>query len=1092
MPPSESFRSRLGPGSVPGVPPTEDTTELHPPRVGLHDALIDAGLDVRLEGLAPGLVDRVPLDPDDAPAALAQHLEHLLASTLSRLKGKDAAEKRARLVDLVMAAVAEARGESAAPLRFPDPLDRLLAVHATRPNTPTARPDTPLARSALLTGTRLDPSLASQLRAEILHADRVDFLCSFVKWSGLRLILAELETLTSTPHPAGVPRLRVISTSYMGATDPEALARLLQLPNSEVRVSYDTKRTRLHAKAYLIHRATNFGSAYVGSANLSHAALSEGLEWTTKVSQHELPHLWARTAGTFETYWNDPEFKPLHEAGLPQLKASIAAERGATEGRSSSSAFFDLQPYPFQEEILDTLAAERENRGKHRHLVVAATGTGKTVVAAFDYRRFCEQQKSSSRPRLLFVAHRREILDQARDTFRAVLRDHNFGDTLAGGEPLTQTNHLFCTIQSFHSRGFADLPADHFDYVVVDEFHHAEAATYTRLLDALEPRVLLGLTATPERADGGDVLRRFGGETSCEVRLPDAIDRRLLCPFQYFGVTDTTDLSAVEWKRGGYDLTALDGLYTGNDVRAGLVVDKVHEYLLNPVAARGLGFCVSVAHANFMARFFDEAGLPALAVTGETEAGERSDAKSRLARGDLSFLFTVDLYNEGVDIPEVDTVLFLRPTESLTVYLQQLGRGLRLHRGKDELTVLDFIGEQRREFRFAQRLRALSSDPTRNLSAEVESGFPHLPAGCSIRMERLAQRRVLDNLRATLDVRRPQLLADLRAFAGAAGRPPSPPEFLAFTGQPLGEILKRGLWSRLLHDAGLADEPVAPDESVLSAGLHRLSHLSDPQQLRFLLGHLEASGRHPLQVVREPDPNPLKGVAPEVRPEAARRWLTMLHVTLWGGEGRAMTLDEAEGRFGRNPTAAADLRLLLSHLLATCTTLPIPAATLPPSLAPLTPLTLHATYTRDEALAALGFWDLNRRPVMNEGVLHLAEPKLDVFFVTLQKTESGYSPTTMYDDYAISRELFHWQSQNATHGDTPTGKRYVHHRAMGYTPVLFVREGKKTPDGRTAPYAFLGPCRYVSHTGASPMSVTWRLDAPMPSRVWRAAGKAAC
>ena len=615
-PPSSARPTRPGRSFFacrPSTPtPTPTLPRRPPPAAGLHDALIDAGLDVTLAALAAGLATREPLDPDDAPAAFAQHLEHLLASTLSRLKGKDAAAKRARLVHLVLQAVADARGEPTDPLRFPDPVERLLAIHAAAPLAAEPRPDTPLARSALLTGTRLDPSLASQLRAEIAHADRVDFLCSFVKWSGLRLILAELEALTATPHPDGGPRLRVISTSYMGATDPEALARLLRLPHAEVRVSYDTKRTRLHAKAYLIHRVTNFGSAYVGSANLSHAALSEGLEWTTKISQHELPHLWARTTGTFETYWNDPEFKPLDEDGLPRLKASIVAERGGVDGRSASSTFFDLRPYPFQEEILDTLAAERANRDKHRHLVVAATGTGKTVVAAFDYRRFCEQHPGPTpggRPRLLFVAHRREILDQALDTFRAVLRDHNFGDTLAGGEPLTQTDHLFSTIQSFHSRGFADLPPEHFDYVVVDEFHHAEAATYAKLLDALEPRVLLGLTATPERADGGDVLRRFGGETSCEVRLPDAIDRRLLCPFQYFGVTDTTDLSAVAWKRGGYDLAALDGLYTGNDVRARLVVDKVHEYLLDPAAARGLGFCVSVAHASFMARFFCEAGL---------------------------------------------------------------------------------------------------------------------------------------------------------------------------------------------------------------------------------------------------------------------------------------------------------------------------------------------------------------------------------------------------------------------------------------------------------------------------------------------------
>ena len=316
-------------------------------------------------------------------------------------------------------------------------------------------------------------------------------------------------------------------------------------------------------------------------------------------------------------------------------------------------------------------------------------------------------------------------------------------------------------------------------------------------------------------------------------------------------------------------------------------------------------------------------------------------------------------------------------------------------------------------------------------------------------MERLAQQRVLKNVRATLDLRRPQLLSDLRALGSAAGQPPTLAEFLAFTGQPLGEVLKRGLWSRLLHEAGLAPEPVAPDETVLAGGLHRLSHLSDPKQLRFLLRHHNErpiAGCHDLQGVTEghdeSDTHPRAGVAPGPSEAAARRWLMMLHVTLWGAAGKTLTLAEAEAKLARNPNAVADLRLLLGHLLASCTTLPVPAAALPPSLAPLT---LHATYTRDESLAALGFWELNRRPVMNEGVLHLAQPKLDVFFVTLQKTESGYSPTTMYDDYAVSRDLFHWQSQNATHGRTPTGKRVHPPPVDGLHPRPLRPRGEENP-----------------------------------------------
>ena len=865
-----------------------------------------------------------------------------------------------------------------------------------------------------------------------------------------------LSALTATPWPGG-PRLRVISTSYMGATDAKAIEALRDLPNTEVKVSYDTERTRLHAKAYLVRRATGFGSAYIGSANVSRAALSEGLEWTSKISQYELPHLWQKIIATFDTYWNDDEFEEFDGQAAPRLREAISRERTRGAVEIGDLPTFDLRPYPFQEEILDAMAAEREVQQKHRHLIVAATGTGKTMIAAFDYKRWADHRK----PSLLFIAHREEILRQALGTFRSVLRDQNFGDILVGGTAPEQHDHLFCSIQSYNSRELHTLPADRFDYIVIDEFHHAAAPSYRSLLETAQPKVLLGLTATPERADGLDVLTPFGGEPTAEVRLPDAISRRLLCPFQYFGVADSVDLGGLSWQRGGYRIEDLDAVYTGNDVRAGLVLDKVHETLLDPLHARGLGFCVSVAHANFMARFFTEHGVSAIALSAETSADERRAAKERLVRREINFIFVVDLYNEGVDIPEVDTVLFLRPTESLTVYLQQLGRGLRLHDAKDCLTVLDFIGAQHRQFRFASRFRALSTDPTGRLDREIESGFPHLPAGCFIQLERVAQQRVLENVRQSLTLRRPQMLGDIRELGRHLGRAPTIRETLDYLDTTLDELLKRGLWSRLLSDAGIADAPAGTDENRLAKGIRRLVHIDDPQQLRYLLAHLD--GQAP--------PDPLA---------AQRR--AMLHVTLWGAEGISMSTDEADARLRANPGALADLKAVLDYRLHHTRTRPLD---LLPHLAG--PLALHAEYTRDEALIGLGHWDLDRRPDFREGVLHIPQRQIDALFVTLHKTESAYSPTTMYEDYAISDCLFHWQSQSTTSADSPTGQRYIRHREQGYTPLLFVRDRKSLPGGLASPYMFLGPVDYVSHDGSRPVSIVWRLQTPMPTRLTRIA-----
>ncbi len=628
---------------------------------GIYDALLSQALQSDLASSCdPRLIDLADVDAEDSHSAIAQYLERLFTSSLSTLRGRDLADRQRRLVDqLIETLVNELGDDWAERFNLANPLQRLLAVHSSEEDRPAHRPDTPLARSALLTGTRHDPSLVSQLNKEFAQADRVDILCSFIKWSGTRLLMDSLRVLTSTPHPDG-PRLRLITTSYMGATDPRAIEALRELPNTEIKVSYDTKRTRLHAKAYIVHRETGFGSGYIGSANISRAALSEGLEWTSKVSQYELPHMWQKIVATFESYWNDDEFESYGCDGLPRLQEAIQCEREPANISGSDFPMFDLRPYPFQEEILDAISAEREVQDKHRHLVVAATGTGKTMIAAFDYRAWA----GSDRPSLLFIAHREEILKQALGTFRAVLREQNFGDLLVGGTDPSQSNHLFCSIQSYNSRKMIGFDPDKFDYIVVDEFHHAAAPSYKRLLEHVEPGVLLGLTATPERSDGMNILQWFGGEPTAEIRLPDAIDRRLLSPFQYFGVTDSEDLSGIRWQRGGYSIEDLDRVYTGNDVRAGLVMEKVRETLLDPNQSRGLGFCVSVAHANFMAKFFDEHGIPSLALSAESSKEDRQTAKERLVRQEINFIFVVDLYNEGVDIPEIDTVLFLRPTES--------------------------------------------------------------------------------------------------------------------------------------------------------------------------------------------------------------------------------------------------------------------------------------------------------------------------------------------------------------------------------------------------------------------------------------------
>lgn len=675
---------------------------------GLYEQVINNALNRELAEIPEARKSTAPIDTAEAAKVLAQYLTDVVQKGLENVQDNGGGiEAQIQLANQIVTTIQNTTQEADfAALGVDQRAEQLLALlQQNDPRLATGksakdldRPETSIAQSSLFTGAIHEPQMYTELKKEIVSADRIDMLVSFIKWSGLRLIMDELRQFVQNGG-----ELRIITTSYMGATDVKAIEELRALPNTKIKVSYDTKRTRLHAKTYVFYRDTGFTTAYVGSSNLSNAAISSGLEWNVKVTRKDLPETIEKIAATFESYWNSSEFEYYDEGQRERLTRALKAEK-YSETDHSGIYTLDILPYSYQQEILDRLDAERTVRGYNRNLVVSATGTGKTVISALDYKRFCKQHPGQP-CRLLFVAHREEILKQNLYTFQAVLKDANFGELYVGSHKADSIDHLFVSIQTFNSQELAaKTAADFYDYIVVDEFHHAAAPTYQKLLEYYQPKILLGLTATPERMDGKSVLGYFGGRIAAEIRLPEAIDRNLLCPFQYFGVTDTADLSSLKWRTGGYDKNELSNLYTLSGMvaerRADLVVNSILKYVTDIDEVKGLGFCVSIAHAQFMARYFNTHGIPSMALTGDSPDEERNAAKQRLVSGELRFLFVVDIYNEGVDIPEVNTVLFLRPTESLTVFLQQLGRGLRLAENKDCLTVLDFIGQANKKDSF--------------------------------------------------------------------------------------------------------------------------------------------------------------------------------------------------------------------------------------------------------------------------------------------------------------------------------------------------------------------------------------------------------
>lgn len=994
-------------------------------KIGIYEQLInqDAQDKIVTTEANDKVCVRQDVDQAESPQMLANYLANVIRKKLEEIEDQ---HDRVRMVNKILV---EAGLMDEMQIVEPDKIltEVMTTQHFAIQNQThknTIRPISGFRVSNLFTGGNSSLSLGEEIRREIASADEICFIISFLKVSGVRLLMNELKKFTQEEGH----RLRIITTTYCGATQAKAIEQLAALPNTEIRISYNTDIERLHAKSYIFIRNSGMNTAYIGSSNLSKSAQTEGLEWNIRVTNVENPHIIKTALATFEMYWNSPNFEDFKIGGIEKFNKEI--HRNIFSNKENNVIYQRYTLLPHQKQILDKLCVEREENKNFRNLIVAATGTGKTVISAFDYQKFVRTHRRS---RLLFTAHREEILNQSLNTYRSVLEDSNFGALWVGNQrPREESDfeHLFISISMLNSRFeefFEKLNTDYYDYIVIDEAHHSQAESYRKLFSHFKPQILIGLTATPERMDGRDLRPDFGGRISAEIRLPQALQAGLLTPFQYLCIADNTDLSDESlWSGNKYNIERLADKLC-NKERAKHIVDALHQYLAEEFSCRALCFCVNKKHADFMANQLSLYGFNAHSLTSDTPSEERKQLANKLREGIIHYLCVVDIFNEGVDIPEVDTVLFLRPTDSLTIFLQQLGRGLRLAVGKTELTVLDFVSQANKKYDFASRFRALTTNPEKSIKRQIEEGFTLLPNGCSIVMEKKARQYILDNIQSAI-YNKIRIIREINSYADGI---PTISQFLENNGQNI-YILYQGAncWTSLKRAAGKISYEDDAITKRLEKSISNLIHHNTVQFLHFVEDYVNGGNKY---------------LSPDNEVYAL-----MLYYALF--MDRIDKTDFQSIYDALSLLRRADYKYFLQEIKEIVAYLieHLQVKTIPLGDHIIPKMELYGCYTREEIFILTGRQTAERKMQGSvTGVFNLPEHNATLLFVTLNKSDADFSPSTLYNDYLINANYFHWQSQNTDSHFNNGGHRYTQqHETKIASFYLFVRRKKMDSETR--------------------------------------------
>ena len=915
---------------------------------------------------------------------------------------------------------------------------------------------------------------------------------AFIQMSGLYRIKGYLEDML-TKHNT---KIALITGTYLDITAPESLYLLqdlaIQWPEKlDVRM-YSRQNKSFHPKSYLFEKQDGTATAYVGSSNLTGSAFNDGIEWNMRLFSSASSSEYRQLTRAFDELFNGPDAVPLTNEFIRKYESRRKPDHDKIQiDIEVEHPPIAMVPNEIQLEALEALRKTRRD-GNRQALVVLPTGAGKTYLAAFDSRD-CKK--------VLFLAHREEILKQSLDSFRKVRPNASLGYYNAN-EKSIHYEVIFASIQTIsRANNLKTIPRDIFDYIVVDEFHHAHAASYRRLLNYFTPGFLLGLTATPDRMDGGDILALCGENEAYRTTLPRAIDIGILCPFHYYGVPDDVDYSQIPWRSGRFDAEYLTTALA-TQKRAENALEQYHA----KAGRRTIGFCVSTRHADFMAEYFSKRGVSSLAVHSGESSAPRAESLDRLKDGKIKVVFAVDIFNEGLDFPSLDSVLMLRPTESITIWLQQFGRGLRRCDGKERLTVIDYIGNHRSFITKAKAIMTVLMDDQNSFGPKIlaalnrlASDEAKLPTGCQVTYDLKALDILRSFIRETKGIERIQEYYNDYKEENEI-RPRVLDIFNAgFSPRDLRD--KYGSWFGFVDAMGDLDHGDVLDKDNGFMTLLETTPMSKSYKVLVLQAMIN-QGKFPGAI----DIDQLVAEIERLIKRSARlmrdvpnygNLKTLKKVIIenpinflcggaglgnqiffkWDGEKFSTTdllhafrdertldlLDEIlewrESEYLRRPQLAGiDDEISLADRKDQ--------------------ITVWDAYLRSELPRFFGFEFSDA--LWNQGFVKMpsaAQPKYLFLLCTLEK--SGTDKDSAYDNQFLSSTKFQWQSQNRTTQGSRDGELIRSHQDKGITVLLFVRATKKN-GSEGSKFTFCGEVDFDSWIGEKPITVNWKLRLEVP------------